>query len=261
MNRIQCSSVTALLAGTAFLLNASPVESQNPFTAAADIAEGERIFELDCAICHGGDARGGRGPDLTRGTYRHASDEDQLWEIVRYGIPGTEMPRRVRTDDRAWKVVAYLGSLGGGGEPPPGDPVRGRQLFFGAGNCSTCHMVGGEGSLQGPDLTLIGWQRSVDDLRTSLLDPNADLDPRWWSAQVTTTEGTRVSGYLLDDDLHAVRLLDINNNLLAFPKAQLEQFEPDKTSRMPSYEDLLDGDDIDNVLAYLASLRGEGVEQ
>ena len=168
------------------------------------------------------------------------------------------MPRRVRTDDRAWKVIAYLGSLGGGGEPPHGDPVRGRQLFFGAGNCSTCHMVGGEGSLQGPDLTLIGWQRSVDDLRTSLLDPNADLDPRWWSAQVTTTEGIRVSGYLLDDDLHAVRLLDINNNLLAFPKAQLEQFEPDKTSRMPSYEDLLDGDDIDNVLAYLASLRGGG---
>lgn len=61
MNRIQCSSVTALLAGTAFLLNASPVESQNPFTAAADIAEGERIFQLDCAICHGGDARGGEG--------------------------------------------------------------------------------------------------------------------------------------------------------------------------------------------------------
>ena len=101
----------------------------------------------------------------------------------------------------------------------------------------------------------------MEFLRTSVLDPNAEVDPRWWSAQVTTVDGVNASGYLLGEDIQSVRLLDINNRLLAFPKAQLEQFEPVKTSRMPSYEGLFDDDDIDNLIAYLASLRGEGVDQ
>ena len=261
MNRIRWSSAAALFIGTVLLPNTSSVEAQNPYTSAADVAEGRRTFELDCAQCHGGDARGGMGPDLTRGTFRHASTDDQLREVLREGIDGTGMPGRVRTDERAWKVVAYLRSLGGGGEIPPGDSQRGRELFFGSANCSTCHIVAGEGTTQGPDLTLIGYRRSVEFLRTSVLDPNAEVDPRWWSPQVTTVDGVNASGYLLGEDIQSVRLLDINNRLLAFPKAQLEQFEPVKTSRMPSYEGLFDDDDIDNLIAYLASLRGEGVDQ
>ena len=256
--RLAATTVQTLTASLIF--SAAPLASQNPFTTPADIEEGERIFQLDCAICHGGDATGGMGPDLTRGTFRHASDDQQLFSIVRNGILGTEMPRRVRTDERAWKVVSYLRTLGGrGGDPPPGDPIRGRELFFGTANCSTCHMVDGEGSLQGPDLSLIGWQRSLDYLRTSLLEPNLEVDPRWWTAQLTTVEGARASGYLLDEDLHTVRLLDIEGNLLALSKAGLSEFEPIKTSRMPSYAGILSDEDIDNVLAYLASLTGEEV--
>ena len=258
MRGIRPASRVPLFVLATLLLTASPGESQNPLTSAADVAEGRRIFELDCASCHGGDARGGRGPDLTRGTFRHASDDDDLFEIVRNGIQGTEMPRRVRTDPRAWRVVAYLRSLGGTGELPPGDPARGRELFFGSANCSTCHVVAGEGSMQGPDLTLIGYMRSTDYLRSSLQDPNSEVDPRWWSAQLTTFDGVTASGYLLANDLHTVRLLDGNNQLRAFSKERLEQFEPIKTSRMPSYDGVLVGEDFDNVIAYLASLRGRG---
>ena len=262
MSRIRTISITVFSVGAAVvLLSPSSVESQNPYTSAGDVAEGRRIFELDCAPCHGGDARGGRGPDLTRGTFRHASTDDQLREIIREGIDDTEMPGRVRTDPRAWRVVAYLRSLGGGGEIPPGDLQEGRELFFGSGNCSTCHMVAGEGTPQGPDLTLIGYRRSVDYLRTSVLDPDDEVDPRWWSAQVTTLDGDRASGYLLGQDLQSVRLLDGNNDLLAFQRTQLEQFEPVKTSRMPSYEGVLSDNDFNNVIAYLASLRGEGADQ
>ena len=261
MKGIRTATTALVLAYLAVFVGVGRGVSQNPFSSVADVAAGERFFELDCASCHGGDARGGRGPDLTRGSFRHASNDEQLFDIVRNGIPGTEMPRRVRTDQRAWQVVAYIRSLGGGGELPPGDPVRGRELFFGSATCSTCHMVAGEGSLQGPDLTLIGWQRSPDDLRNSLLDPSSEVDSRWWSAQVTTADGARASGYLLDDDLHSVRLLDLDGNLLSFSKGDLQQFEPMRTSRMPSYSGVLDGVDLDNVISYLASLRGEGVEQ
>jgi len=242
-------------------MGVTSAESQNLQTNPVDVAEGRRIFELDCAICHGGDAKGGRGPDLTRGIFRHANTDEQLREVLREGIDGTEMPGRVRTDERAWMVVAYLRSLGGGGEIPPGDLQRGREIFFGSGNCSTCHMVAGEGTTQGPDLTLIGYRRSPDYLRASVLDPNAEVDPQWWTAQVTTIDGERATGYLLGEDLQSVRLLDGSNHLLAFPKTQLESFEPVKTSRMPSYQDILNEVDIDNLIVYLVSLRGEGTER
>ncbi len=63
MSWIRSLSTTPFLVGIALLLNASPAESQNPYTSAADVAEGQRLFELDCAIGHGGDATGGRGSD------------------------------------------------------------------------------------------------------------------------------------------------------------------------------------------------------
>ena len=191
MRCIQAASLAAFFAPALLAVTGLVAEAQNPYTSAEDIQEGRRFFELDCASCHGGDARGGRGPDLTRGTFRHATNDQQLFQVVRFGIQGTEMPSRARTDPRAWRVVAYLRSLGGGGELPPGDPARGEEIFFGPGTCSTCHMVDGEGSMQGPDLTAIGYQRSADHLRSSILDPDAELDPRWWGAQVTTLDGSR----------------------------------------------------------------------
>ena len=256
MGCIRAASLAAIFTPALLAITGLVAEAQNPYSSAEDIQEGRRFFELDCASCHGGDARGGRGPDLTRGTFRHATDDQQLFQVVRFGISGTEMPSRARTDPRAWRIVAYLRSLGGGGELPPGDPARGAEIFFGSGTCSTCHIVDGEGTMQGPDLTAIGYQRSPDHLRTSILDPDAELDPRWWGAQVTTLDGELASGYLLGNDLHAVRILDIGGNLLSFPKENLAQFEPEKTSRMPSFDGVLSPDDLDNVIAYLASLRG-----
>lgn len=260
MRSIRAALLAAIFAPAVLAVAGSAAGAQNPFTSPEDIQVGRQLFELDCANCHGGDARGGRGPDLTRGTFRHATNDEQLFQVVRFGIPGTEMPRRVRTDPRAWRVVAYLRSLGGDGELPPGDPERGREIFFGSGTCSTCHVVDGQGTMQGPDLTAIGYQRSPDHLRTSLLEPDSELDPRWWGAQVETLDGAQASGYLLGNDLHTVRLLDIEGNLLSFPKASLARFEPEKTSRMPSFDGMLSPEDIDNMIAYLASLRGEATQ-
>ena len=115
MGSIRAASIAAIFAPAVLAVAGPAAGAQNPFTSPEDIQLGRRLFELDCASCHGGDARGGRGPDLTRGTFRHATNDEQLFQVVRFGIPGTEMPSRARTDPRAWRVVAYLRSLGGGG--------------------------------------------------------------------------------------------------------------------------------------------------
>ena len=238
-------------------LSALPVTAQvldSP--SSADVAEGQRLFEKNCALCHGGDATGGRGPDLTRGFFRHASSDGQLLEVVQDGIDGTGMPWTGMSDRKAGQVVAFIRSLSGGFGPVPGDPQRGRDLFFGSATCSTCHRVNGEGSRQGPDLSWVGWRRAPGYLRTALLDPNADVEPRWWTARARTVSGVEISGILVDEDQFAVRLLDANDDLHALAKSELEEFEREKSSRMPPFLGVLGEDDLDDVVAYLAGLRG-----
>lgn len=259
MPPVRSFSLPALAAGLTLLLAAPPAASQaeNPYATASDVAEGERLFQRNCVICHGGDATGGLGPDLTRGFFRHAASDQQLFGVVRRGIEGTGMPSTGLDDQQAWQVVSYLRTLGESGRTAlSGDPDRGRELFFGEGACATCHMVDGRGSRQGPDLSRIGWLRGSEFLRASLLEPNAEVEPRWWTARVVTTDGRRASGYLVEEDQFGVRLLDADDRLLSFRKSNLEEFERIKTSRMPSYRESLADEEIDDLVAYLAGLRG-----
>src|SRR5947207_15308716 len=75
---------------------------------AVDIAAGKRIFDAQCAWCHGTGGSGGSGPNLQRTSLRHASSDASLVRIVRTGIPGTEMPNLAisLTDRMAWQTAA-----------------------------------------------------------------------------------------------------------------------------------------------------------
>ena len=215
MQWIKCSSRAFLGALVALFLTAGTGAAQT------DVAKGERIFLKNCALCHGGDATGGRGPDLSRGFFRNATTDEQLIEIVKDGIDYTGMPWTGLSDQKARQVVAFIRSLGAETGPIPGDPANGRDLFFGMATCSACHMVGGEGGRQGPDLSWVGWRRALDYLRVALLDPSADVEPRWWTAHAVTTSGSEISGVLIDEDQFAVRLLSENDELHALAKRDL----------------------------------------
>src|SRR6185503_11104698 len=55
------------------------------------ISNGAAMFRNRCAGCHGPDARGYLGPDLT--SYWSAGGTDaRMFDIVRRGVAGTEMP-------------------------------------------------------------------------------------------------------------------------------------------------------------------------
>src|SRR5229473_2834179 len=97
--------------GALLLLPAgATAQTRSPSAAASnDIATGQRIFDAQCAWCHGAGGTGGTGPDLRRATLRHAASDATLVEIVRNGIPGTEMPSfsSALTDNMAWQTAAY----------------------------------------------------------------------------------------------------------------------------------------------------------
>lgn len=236
-------------------LTATAQTSETPVSSPADVAEGQQIFFKNCALCHGGDATGGRGPDLSRGFFRNATTDERLLDIVQNGM-GTGMPWTGLSDRKARQVVAFIRSLSGREVALAGDPERGRELFLGTATCGTCHMVDGKGGRQGPDLSWIGWRRAPDYLRTAVLDPSADVEPRWWTVEVVTRSGTRLGGILVDEDQFTVRLLDENDHLHSLAKRDLEGFERTKTSRMPSFRGVFSDEELTDIVAYLSGLRG-----
>jgi mono/diheme cytochrome c family protein len=94
------------------------------------IASGKRIFESNCAACHGPQAqgaikagltisiideqRGRQPPDLTDDQWDHGSRDEDIFAAIKRGLPPTMMPSFGATvsDTDIWSVVSYLRSLG-----------------------------------------------------------------------------------------------------------------------------------------------------
>jgi len=174
-----------------WLLSASTSaqEIRNPHTTAADVAAGSRIFRSHCADCHGLTGKGGKGPDLTTGVLFHGSSDAALLKNVSEGIEGTAMPSSFFSDDQVWQVIAYVRTLAksGSAKPPPGDAVRGATLFTSRG-CAGCHLVRGAGGVNGPDLSFVGSRLPPDQLRKSILEPNAQVDQAFgWRTSFSKT--------------------------------------------------------------------------
>jgi len=147
------SAMAALAAGT---------ETKIKLPASrADLLRGEKLFQVNCARCHGAKGEGSRGPALTRPKLPHAPDDAALVKVINDGIRGTEMPGAgAMSDHEVRQTAAYVRSLGKVPmKPVPGDPAHGAEVYRGKGNCAGCHTINGEGGVAGPDLTTIGAAR------------------------------------------------------------------------------------------------------
>ena len=58
----------------------------------ADLAEGQKVFKVHCARCHGIAGQGGEGSNLVRSKLKYAADDQALIDLIGGGIPGTGMP-------------------------------------------------------------------------------------------------------------------------------------------------------------------------
>ena len=82
------------------------------------IRAGLARFQLSCAECHGIDAKGVFGPDLTT-LWAAGVSEERIFDIVRRGIQGSSMPASRVPDDEIWAVLAYLRTLAPSVPLPP----------------------------------------------------------------------------------------------------------------------------------------------
>ena len=118
-------------------VTANPVEGDREA-----IRNGGAMFRTRCAGCHGPDARGDRGPDLTA-LWASGVTDDRIFETVRKGVPGSEMPGAdpSRVPDREiWQVLAYVHTLAASApqQASTGTPENGERIF--QKTCRNCHM-------------------------------------------------------------------------------------------------------------------------
>ena len=106
--------------------------TRNPLDGNPEALKGGMgLFRTRCAACHGVDARGVRGPDLT-GVWAGGASDAGLFETVQKGRPGTEMPPGLfMSDEDIWKTLAYLKTLSATPDPVSarGNAGNGERIF------------------------------------------------------------------------------------------------------------------------------------
>ena len=142
------------------------------------------------------------------------------------------------------------------GPAVPGDVGRGRTIFEGKGGCLTCHRVKDKGSRLGPDLSDIGIQRTRDALEKSLLAPSPEAQPQNRLYRVVTSDGVTITGKLFNQDISSIQMLDSEERFRSIPKSKLREQDFVQPPPMPSYEGKLSREELADVIAYLASLKG-----
>lgn len=252
---ISSSSATWLLATSYLFLASAALFGQSQ----AEVA-GEKLFRAHCARCHGIGGTGGEGPSLNRPVLRHAADDQALAAIIKIGIEGTDMPGTWMLSDTDIEAVArYVRSLGRRPqEVLTGDPERGRSLYEGRGGCTACHVVAGEGGIVGPSLNGVGARRGAAHLRESLKAPGTVVAPEYVVVRAVTADGREVVGARVNEDSFTVQIRDASGAFHSFEKRLLAELEKKfGESLMPSYESELTASEIEDVVAYLASLKVE----
>ena len=251
----------ALLSGFYSSFDQDPVSAHS----GGDLVRGQRLFMSRCARCHGLKGTGGTGPGLIRARLRRAADDDALFALIKEGIAGTEMPDNWTMADREIRdVAAYVRSLGRAEATQlPGDPAKGKAIYA-KNDCSKCHAVKGHGGTSGPDLTDVGGRRGAMRLRQVLLDPGSSklIDSFGYLAflnvRLSMHDGRVIQGLRVNEDSFTIELRDVENRLHLIEKSDVVEMKREpQASVMPGYAKTLSAREIDDLVAFLAGLRGE----
>jgi putative heme-binding domain-containing protein len=198
------------------------------------------------------------GVDLRRGQFRRSVSDEDLAKVIVGGVPDAGMPGFRLQPSEVNTLLAFIraGFDVSGVAVKVGNPVRGETLFAGKAGCATCHRVNGLGPRVAPDLSDIGAIRSPAALQRSLLDPTGAMLPINRPVRIVTRDGRTIRGRRLNEDTYTVQVIDEQEHLLSFVKADLREFELGKTSPMPSVAKTLSSEELGDVIAYLLTLKG-----
>ncbi len=256
---------------TIFLALAVTAMAQTLTAEGYDSAQAEKRFSQLCSGCHGQNGTGGdRAPALTNNRALRTSNESQIAELIKNGTPGGmpafPLPQRELSSMAHWVRSLNLSAFD---TTPPGDTIAGGQFFFGRGQCSTCHMVGGRGKANGPDLSGIGRKSTVRELELVLDNPTSQMgihttpscpswafcsDEMWAVVDVQLRDGSKLRGYARNRAEHDLQLQTFDGKMHLLTDADYKEIVREKESHMPALK--ATSSERRNLISYLSHLGG-----
>lgn len=225
-----------------------------PNQAPAAVAHGKRLFESNCAFCHGADATGGNGgPDLLRSVLvNHDEKGELIVPVIRQGLVSKGMPKFTLTGTQVSDLVAFLHQRNRDARlrftykipnVAVGDAAAGKVYF--ESHCASCHSGTG-------DLAAIVARYPADELQQRwLYPPTGSMD-----VTLTLASGQKYSGKVKHLDEFDVSLYDGQGTYRSFaltPETHVAVTDP-----LEPHHKLLEqlsDTDIHNVTTYLETLK------
>jgi cytochrome c oxidase cbb3-type subunit III len=254
---------TLLVIWVAAAFSQTPPQSAQAKTGKAHPAQGKQMFASTCAGCHGLDGRGSeRAPNIAERPSVQRLSDAQISRIIENGVPGTGMPAFHSLQETQVKaLVGYLRMLQGANRPMtlPGDPERGKTIFFGKAKCSSCHTVAGQGGFIASDLSEYASTHDVEQVRAAIVQPGAGNGGDARLAKATLRGGDTYVGRVRNEDNFSLQLQTLDGAFHLISKSDLESLEYDSQTLMPSdYGSTLSPAEVNDVISYLMSVASAG---
>ncbi len=230
--------------------------AQDPPTASSKV-NAKNIYAKLCAGCHGADGHGTQqGPGLAGNPWVRSRSTQKLRRLIQNGIPAAGMPSFDLPADALDALATLIASLNSSAAESivPGDQTAGRDFFFGKGQCSSCHMVHGGGEPIGPDLSNVGREMTVDQIRESLLRPDAQITPGYQLVTVHLRDGQTLRGFARSRTNFDIQLEDLKGVFHPLSLDQISGVTDEKQSLMQPVK--ASSDELQNLIAFLSRLTG-----
>lgn len=128
--------------------------------------------------------------------------------------------------------------------------AAGRALYEGKAGCASCHA----NERLGPDLSWIGILRGDESLIRSLLDPDAEVHPAFYTIVAEPKSGPVVRGLKIREDERQIVVRDTTGEY-TLDKGSLTSLRREKRSLMPSYTNTLTPSERADVVAFLRTQK------
>ena len=215
-------------------------------------------FQRTCSLCHGSDAKGtDRAPTMVGSASLHSMSDSDIATVIQKGKG--RMPAFPLPPADIDQLVRFIRSLNAtaSAAPAQGDAKAGEAIFFGSGQCSTCHVVRGRGASNGPDLSNIASRMRLASMQQVLANPSASITPGYATASIVLNDGTTLHGFLRAQGSHDVVLQTKDGTLHPLVDSEYKSVVQDQQSAMAAFHGT--AEEQRNLLAYLSTLNGVGV--
>lgn len=133
--------------------------------------------------------------------------------------------------------------------------TRGQALFV--KHCQTCHQIGGQGTVIGPQLDGIG-ERGLERIVEDVLDPNRNVDPAFVTTVYVLKDGKILNGLFRRQEGKTIVMADNTGKEISIMEDQVEEQRKSPSSLMPSnVNTIMTEPEFYDLLAYLLGQRGK----